>query len=1318
MRPKNNKNNKNNKNYIKEIIQKSGININNYFKKIKPDVKRLVLSFPNVKFNLIIKTIYSKPIATSKKIERHYNSGFIKLHAQNEFNEVYNSIIEKYKVWEEEHQGKESGLIFNEIENTEVKVVRVKSLNGSSYFDLGIKFNSLLNIQNNDNQCFAYSVIAGILYKLKENPDINKSFSDVFLRMNKNPARVSNYKPFLEMINMENIESPVSIDSIKTFEKQNENIAINVFGIENELLNVNIKNFNKSSQENNLRNIYPMYRSKLKEREYVIDLLYVTQNDSEDNHQLKKHFCLIKDFNAYLNHNHHKRYHCRNCITASYTTENALRKHIEDCFKKEPIKFKLPGKGSKCKFENHHFKLKLPFVCYADFEAVNIKLIYLDVDLRKQINKLKIKSKSHNVNSKIKNMIITRIIKDTENSKKECKRIYHNYINNQINEKAKIYIDKIKEKYITKYFNKLIDNIFDKWIEDGGNIEVSDYEINKYYEINNEVKVKKLTEKLKEKIKRENIKLSFKDNTIKLQQQVVVSYNLQIVSQYPDIIPNKNINYAPSETAEKDFIETCLYYNNRIRYAYYNGKDLNLSEEEKEELYENYNNCYLCNIHLEKDEKIIEHNHLTGEIRGISCKSCNRKESRDGKQLPIFFHNGSGYDFHFITEELLKHETEYNKVKVLPKDTENYISITFGDRYFKLVFKDSMRFLLSSIDNLSKTLKDDQYKILKRELSDDGLFEDLQYHENNERSFKGIFPYDYFNSLEKLKDKSFPSKKEFYSILYQKDISEKEYEHGKKIFERYCKTFKDYLMLYQKLDVLILTDVFENFRDLCLKHYEIDPAYCYSAPGLSWNAGLKKTEIELELLHDKDMLDMFTDGIRGGFSGVLGQRFVKANNKYITNNSEEIKNPNYVVYTDANNLYACGMSDKLPYKNFNWEEHENQDIDYYLEKCNEEVGMVFKVDLESDLQTKYKLRKFPPMPISRVIDEEEISDYSRDFLKQHNNKLGKVKKLILDLHDKKEYIVHYDILKYYISLGIKVTKIHSIISFNHKAWLKDYIDFNTSMRAKATNDFEKDFWKLMNNSFYGKTMENISNRCIIELINKPEDLKRLASKDNFKDIIDFNNDFKAVQLNYKSMYFNKPIYLGMCILDYSKLVMYKFYYDVIEKYLPDNEIIFSDTDSMVLNIFTEDVYKDLEKIKDHLDTSNYPKDHFLYSTENKKVIGKFKDELSGNIITEFIAIRSKVYGYEYLENSSLKFKCVAKGVNKSTKKDFSSESYRDCLFNKKVINKTMFNLVHKKHKIYLNEMTKIGLSPFDDKRYICNNGIDTQPYGIESLYFT
>ena len=310
--------------------------------------------------------------------------------------------------------------------------------------------------------------------------------------------------------------------------------------------------------------------------------------------------------------------------------------------------------------------------------------------------------------------------------------------------------------------------------------------------------------------------------------------------------------------------------------------------------------------------------------------------------------------------------------------------------------------------------------------------------------------------------------------------------------------------------MLILADVFENFRDLCLKHYEIDPAYCYSAPGLSWNAGLKYTGIELDLLTDEDMKIMFENGIRGGFSGVLGKRFVEANNKYIKEG--EIKNPNYLWYTDANNLYGCGMSEKLPYKNFKWEEIDSDsakavNIDDYLNKCNDNIGMVFKVDLEYDDLTRFKLRKFPTMPLSRQIQEEEISDYLRDFLKQHNNRLGNVEKLILDLYDKKEYIVHYDILKYYISLGIKVTKIHSIISFNHKAWLKPYIDFNTNMRTKTNNDFEKDFWKLMNNSFYGKTMENISNRCKVELINKPEDLKRLASRDNFKDNIDFNSEY-------------------------------------------------------------------------------------------------------------------------------------------------------------------------------------------------------------------
>ena len=158
-----------------------------------------------------------------------------------------------------------------------------------------------------------------------------------------------------------------------------------------------------------------MYRSKFKDREYEIDLLYLTLGD-------KKHYCLIKNFNAYLNHNNYKRYHCRNCIAASYTTENALKEHMKNCEKNEPMKYNMPiGERAKCKFENHHFKFKLPFVGYADFESINIKLNYLDPDLRKQINKLRIKIKSHNINSKVRKMIIDKMIKEQEISRKNLK---------------------------------------------------------------------------------------------------------------------------------------------------------------------------------------------------------------------------------------------------------------------------------------------------------------------------------------------------------------------------------------------------------------------------------------------------------------------------------------------------------------------------------------------------------------------------------------------------------------------------------------------------------------------------------------------------------------------------------------------------------------------------------------------------------------------------------------------------------------------------------------------------------------------------------
>ncbi len=278
-----------------------------------------------------------------------------------------------------------------------------------------------------------------------------------------------------------------------------------------------------------------------------------------------------------------------------------------------------------------------------------------------------------------------------------------------------------------------------------------------------------------------------------------------------------------------------------------------------------------------------------------------------------------------------------------------------------------------------------------------------------------------------------------------------------------------------------------------------------------------------------------------------------------------------------------------------------------------------------------------------------------------------------------------------------------------------YIDFNTEQRTKAKTQFEKDLWKLMNNSFYGKTMENIRNRSEIKLLNEEEKIIKYISKPNFKDSIIFNENLVAVVNNVTSINFNKPIYLGQVILDYSKQLMYNFYYEIINKIWPDNEIVFGDTDSLVLNVATEDVYKDLEKIKEELDTSDYPKDHFLHSQENKKVIGKFKDELNGEIMEEIICLRSKAYSYSVKGGKETK---KLKGISRSVvNRDITLNDYKVCLFeDTRQLNK-MYRLNSTHHEMHISEVNKVSLNPFDDKRYINSDKKSTRPHGYDTYLF-
>ena len=519
------------------------------------------------------------------------------------------------------------------------------------------------------------------------------------------------------------------------------------------------------------------------------------------------------------------------------------------------------------------------------------------------------------------------------------------------------------------------------------------------------------------------------------------------------------------------------------------------------------------------------------------------------------------------------------------------------------------------------------------------------------------------------------------------DISDIDYRHANNVFKVFkLENLGDYHDLYVQSDTL-LADVFNNFRDMCLKEYELDPAHFLSLPGLAWQACLKKTNIELELLTDYDMLLMVEEGIRGGICHSIHQ-YAKANHKYMKNyNNEE---SSYIQYLDANNLYGWAMSKKLPVNGFKWTDNiiHEEFIKNYNE--NDKKGYILEVDI-----------KYP----------KKLHDLHSDlpFLPERME-ISKFKKLVCDLYNKKKYVVHINSLKQALNHGLQLKKIHRIIEFNQKAWLKPYIDMNTELRKLARNDFETDLFKLMNNSVFGKTMENMRKHRDIKLVTTDKKRSKLVSEPNYHTINLISEDLSIIEMKKTKVKMNKPIYLGISILEISKILMYEFWYDYMKPKYNDNvRLCYMDTDSFVMHIKTIDFYKDIsDDVDNRFDTSNYEVKRPLLIGKNKKVIGLMKDELGGEIITEFIALRPKTYSY-LPDNDKIDKK--AKGAKKCViKKMIKFDDYKKYLLNDKVILKPQQRFISNKHDVYTEDVNKIASSNDDDKMIVSPDKI-SYPYG-------
>ena len=1039
-----------------------------------------------------------------------------------------------------------SGWTVQSIESHNINIANYSPLKGSSFIELPPEINrskGLINIKNKDNECFRWCHIRHL------NPQ------------DKNPQRITKTdKNFIEQLDYSNIEFPVTVKQINKIEKQN-NIRINLFGYEE-------------------KQKFPIYISQEKFQDHM-ELLLINKDK-------KNHYVLIKNFNKFMfdqtKHNC-KKHFCMYCLQC-FSREDVLAEHIKNCLSingKQAIK--MPEKGQHVSFRNYHKQIPVPFVIYADFEAITEKV--------------------------------------------------HGCLPNN-------------EKSYTEAYQKHID----------------------------------------------------------------CGYGYKLVCHYDDKF-SKPVQVFRGENAVYNFMEKMIEeveWCKTIIKTHFN-KPLSMTEKNKLD-FESSNNCHICKKrYSEKDIRVRDHCHITGNYRGSAHQDCNLKLrlKPSNIQIPVFFHNLRGYDSHFIMQqigEIAKKHVYKNKkgeecqmdINCIPNNMEKYMAFMLGKH---LLFLDSFQFMSSSLDNLTKNLPDDAFIFTQQEFTDE---------EFNLMKQKGTYPYDYMDSFQKFNDTQLPIKKDFFSILYNEHITHEQYNHAQTVWNTFkLKTMGDYHDLYLKSDTLLLADIFENFRKTCLQYYKLDPCHYFSSPGLSWDAMLKMTKVKLELITDIDMFQFIEKGLRGGTS-YIANRFSEANNKYMENFNES-KPSKYIMYLDANNLYGWAMSQYLPTGQFKWltkDQLRKGDLADYQENSDE--GVILEVDLDYPEELHDLHNDYPLAPEKLKVNKNMLSEYCQKISEKFNISSGQVHKLITTLNKKEKYILHYRNLQLYLSLGLKLKKVHRVLQFNQSPWLKKYIDFNTNKRTLSSNDFEKIFFKLMNNSVFGKTMENLRKRVDVRLVTDKEKLLKLSSKPSYVSSKIFNENLVAVHKIKETLLMNRPAFVGACILDLSKTFMYDFHYNYIkDKYGDKAKLLFTDTDSLTYEIETPDAYADFIQNKDIFDNSDYNKKSPFYFDHNKKVIGKFKDEAAGIPVTEFVGLRSKMYSYT-LDNKQTKR--TAKGIKKNIiQNNLSHDNYKKVLLNNEQIHHSMKTIRSMKHQLASYELNKISLSCFDDKRYIHENGITSFAYG-------
>ena len=728
-----------------------------------------------------------------------------------------------------------------------------------------------------------------------------------------------------------------------------------------------------------------------------------------------------------------------------------------------------------------------------------------------------------------------------------------------------------------------------------------------------------------------------------------------------------------------------------------------LTSEEEEE----FNSCTVCprcdrEFNQDSRKKVRDHCHITGKFRSALCHNCNSKLRLTRRTLPVVFHNFKCYDAH----QIIKHglgKFKHWELEVIPQSKEKFMSLRAKvpvdktkegkNVYFTIVFIDSFQFMSASLANLVNNLDSLPYAdVLKRQ---------YPYLSCEVIRRKGVFPYSYFDSLEKLETTSLPPREAFRNDLTGEECDEDEYKFAQRAWQEFgCQKFDDYLKSYLFLDVLLLACVFEKFREQSLEEDGLDPAHFVSLPSLSFTSAFKMTGEKIDLIKDAEMYTFFERGIRGGMTFVNKH---KVCNELITVDNQECVS--HLAYIDQNNLYGSSLCKPLPHSEFQFvEDPSSLTREFILSLDDEgEIGYTLEVDLSYPSHLHHSTADFPLAAESGYITADMFSEFMTSFYStlNPNSTYKPSRKLLLTQFDRERYVVHYAVLKFYLEMGLELKKVHRAVKYKQKRWLKPYIDFNSQQRSLANNDFLKAYYKLKNNALFGKTMEDVRKRIKYELVTSEERFRKLASSPFFHDRDIITEDIVGVHSLKPKVKLDKPIFVGQSVLDYSKLEMYTLYYKTLTQcpLIKKLQLVGGDTDSFFLSIVTDknitlsDVFNSLAQ---HIDTSNYPPSHPMYSTVNKAKLGCFKDETAGQMLEEMILLRPKMYSMKYKDtDTNIK---RAKGISKSIVKNMRHNMYREAFKEKKTTRVQMTIIQSKQHTIQTTTFKKRALSAWEDKR--------------------